>query len=262
MSSPGESQSTPTSAVDSEPNNNNNASTTKNNGVDDANVLQDSDMTNLSSAETSEDSGGGGWFGGMGTDFRSMAYSLKDAVPPTIGAISDIASFVQRSARSVAAEIAMLERDSDEDEGDLECALRLPWEISTGITSSDGSTEYQEDEELKAKVLTLSVSHDSFLKPFNGKEPSFAPGQEESNFVVLDEPRIHLIRRLLEIDENLAATHAHLSGNVLRIDRIANCFLVVNLCNAKLHLRTSFNFQKRSKRCEGSGILDQLLFQL
>ena len=257
MSLPGESQSTPTSVAEFESNhNNNNASALKNNSDSDADVLQDSDMTNLST-ETSEESGGGGWFGGMGTDFRNMAYSLKDAVPPTIG---DIASFVQRSARSVAAEIAMLERDSDDDEGDLEHALRLPWEISTGLTSSDGSTEYQEDEELKAKVLTLSVSHASFLTPFNGKEPSFAPGQEESNFVAMDEPRIHLIRRLLEIDENLAVTHAHLSGNVLN-----ECYdfrerKEIDL--QKYPSNTPNSLLNRSKRRQGSRFLDQLFFQL
>lgn len=254
MSLPGESQSTPKSVSEFESNNNNNAAAPKNNSNNDVDVLQDSDMTNLST-ETSDDSGGGGWFGGMGTDFRNIAYSLKDAVPPTIG---DIASFVQRSARSVAAEIAMLERDSDDDEGDLEHALRLPWEISTGLTLSNGSTEYQEDEELKAKVLTLSVSHASFLKPFNGKEPSFAPGQEDSNFVVLDEPRIFLIRRLLEIDENLAATHAHLSGNVLKEYHDFRTRKEFDLRNK--YASNTQTLLNRSKRRQGSRFLDQLFF--
>lgn len=172
------------------------------------NVLQESDMTPLTEGSTTSEEESG-WLGGIGADFRNIANSLKGAVPPTIGAIGDIAHFVQRSALSVAAEIAQLERDSsDEEGGDVE--LRLPWEIAKESRSS--ITDYKEDEELKGKILALSVDHATFLRPFSVKGSARLSPKEESKFVVLDEPRIHLIRRLLEVDENLAATHAHLSG--------------------------------------------------
>jgi hypothetical protein len=177
-------------------------------------TLQESEMTPLTEGSTSEDCTTG-WFGGLGADFTYIAKSLKDAVPPTIGALGDIASFVQRSARSVAAEIAQLENDcNDEEAGDSE--LRLPWEIlmedDTGNSSSQ-SSECREDAELKAKILLLSIDHDTFLKPFSAKG-SLKTAEVDGNSIVLDEPRIHLIRRLLEIDESLAATHACLSGRV------------------------------------------------
>lgn len=171
----------------------------------DDDVLQASDMTPLTEGSTSEEEGG--WLGGIGADFRNIANSLKEAVPPTIGAIGDIASFVQRSALSVAAEIAQMERDSsDEEAGDLEHAIHLPWEIRTETDS--GRSEYQEDEVLKASITALSSDRATFLKPFSAK----GSAEEESNFIVLDEPRIRQIRRLLAVDENLAATHSILSG--------------------------------------------------
>jgi len=185
------------------------------------------DTTAFTEGSTSEDDtggGGGGWFGGMGTDFRNLAISLKDAVPPTIGAIGDIANFVQRSALSVAAEIAELERESDEEGIVNDASLRLPWEVMVSSANDNNKknnnnnatndmdesyTEiYEEDEELRVKIKSLSKKHDSFLEPFKGNNLT------ESSFVALDEPRIRLIRRLLDLDENLAATHAHLSGNV------------------------------------------------
>jgi len=169
--------------------------------------LAQSDMTPLTEGSTSEEDGG--WLGGIGADFRNIANSFKDAVPPTIGAIGDIASFVQRSALSVAAEIAQLERDSsDEEAGDMENTIHLPWEILTETES--GHTAYEEDEELKANIMALSTDRKTFLKPFSVKGSSNC--EEETNSVVLDEPRIHQIQRLLTIDENLAATHSVLSG--------------------------------------------------
>lgn len=182
----------------------------KNTGED---FLEESDMTPLTEGSTSEEDGG--WLGGIGADFRNIANSFKDAVPPTIGAIGDIANFVQRSALSVAAEIAQLERDSsDEEAGDLEHRIHLPWEILKEDES--GQSVYQQDADLKASIMALSVDHATFLKPFSVKGASSFSPDEESNFIILDESRIHQIRRLLEIDENLAATHSALSGRTVK----------------------------------------------
>lgn len=169
--------------------------------------LAQSDMTPLTEGSTSEEDGG--WLGGIRADFRNIANSFKDAVPPTIGAIGDIANFVQRSALSVAAEIAQLERDSsDEEAGDMESAMHLPWEIL--METESGQTTYEEDAELKANIMALSTDRKTFLKPFPVKGSSKC--EVDANLVVLDEPRIHQIQRLLAIDENLAATHSVLSG--------------------------------------------------
>ena len=177
-----------------------------------SNVLHESDMSPATDGSLTDD-GTSGWFGGLGADLSNIANSLKGAVPPSIGALGSIASFVQRSALAVAAEIAQLQQDrSDDETSDDE--LRLPWEIRMEENSEDSSTQssaYQEDEELKAKILEISNDHNTFLKPFPVKA-SYSTPAEECDFVVLDEPRINLIRRLLEIDESLATTHAHLSG--------------------------------------------------
>lgn len=179
----------------------------KNTGNEVEDGLAQSDMTPLTEGSTSEEDGG--WLGGIGADFRNIANSFKDAVPPTIGAIGDIANFVQRSALSVAAEIAQLERDSsDEETGDMDHAIHLPWEIR--VEAENGQTAYEEDAELKANIMALSSDRMTFLKPFFVKGSSNC--EEDGNLVVLDEPRIHQIQRLLAIDENLAATHSVLSG--------------------------------------------------
>ena len=121
-------------------------------------VLQESDMTPLTEGSTSEEDTG--WLGGIGADFRNIAISLRGVVPPTIGAIGDIANFVQRSALSVAAEIAQLERDSDDEAGDSDGWLRLPWEIRTDCDSSAASDlECQEDEELKVGLFCGRKRH-------------------------------------------------------------------------------------------------------
>mmetsp|Transcript_31529 Transcript_31529/g.52051 ORF Transcript_31529/g.52051 Transcript_31529/m.52051 type:complete len:304 (+) Transcript_31529:141-1052(+) len=164
---------------------------------------------------TSEDSGSyGGWFG----DIKSLAKSTKDSIFP---AIDGIANILHRSAMTVAAEIAQLERDAemeadrwrDENYGAAPSQeqprreLRLPWEVRRreAITdlSSSSTSHCVEDESFKQRILELSKTEDTFMEPYGAGEADDFP---------LNEQRIHLIRRLLDIDENLAATHAKLSG--------------------------------------------------
>lgn len=133
------------------------------------------------------------WWGGIGADFRTLASNLKSTAGEVVG-------FVHRSALSVAQEIAELERHDLEERPPPE-ALRLPWEIA------QENGEYQEDEELKEKIFLLSYQESSFLEPFTPSNDD-----DDNGAFCLDEPRIQLIRNLLEMDENLASTHARLSG--------------------------------------------------
>ena len=219
----------------------------------DDDVLQASDV--LTEGSTSEDEGG--WLGGIGADFRNIANSLKEVVPPTIGAIGDIATFVQRSALSVAAEIAQLERDSgDEDAGDLEQALRLPWEILTETDS--GHSEYQEDDVLKTSIMALSSDRATFLKPFSTKGSPGSLAEADFNMIVLDEPRIQQIRRLLVIDDNLAATHSILSGRIGSV----MCGCSTEGTAFSHYARVSFqspSLLRRPKRRQRNYLLDKLL---
>lgn len=151
-----------------------------------------------------------GWFGSIGTDFRSIATCFKNTIPPVIGGV---ASVVHKTAMSVAAEIAELEREGelesqrwrDDEEPD---SLPLPWEIRQDYENNDIIPVYITDEELMDEILALSLSENTFLKPDDDDNSS------DENFV-LDEARITLIRRLLDIDENLAAIHSRLSGELL-----------------------------------------------
>jgi hypothetical protein len=171
--------------------------------------MQDSEMTPSTETESiseEEATNSSGWVG-------SFAKSVKDNVP---SAINGFASFIHRSAMTVAAEIAQLEREAEleterwreenygKDHGD---ELHLPWEVphdSKKLRSSAFETIYEEDDELKEKIFDLSRNEDSFRVTSEGVD-------QDSSFI-LDEPRSSLIRRLLELDDNLSARHAKLSG--------------------------------------------------
>jgi hypothetical protein len=158
----------------------------------------------------------GGWFG----EFKSLAKSTKDSIFP---AIDGIASMIHRSAMTVAAEIAQLERDAELEaerwreenygaasQGETGEALPLPWEVKprdpNGELSRSTFPFYVEDENFKQAILALSTSEETFLDPY---------GVGEAEDFILNEQRIYLIRRLLALDANLAANHAKLSGKFI-----------------------------------------------
>ena len=179
---------------------------------------------NLVSSKSSASEGrnqSGGWFG----DIKSLAKSTKDTIFP---AIDGVASFIHRSAMTVAAEIAQLERDAEleaerwrqENYGAstgnserVQNQLPLPWEVKP--RDSDMSSELVEDENFKFRIMELSTTEDTFLEPYGSGEAEDFP---------LTEDRIRLIRRLLALDDNLAAIHAKLSG---KHDYLSLVFLYV-----------------------------------
>lgn len=170
------------------------------------------DSKTSSKKTTSSDESYGGWFG----DIRSLAKSTKDTIFPVM---DGLASLIHRSAMGVAAEIAQLERDAefeadrwarDENYGasnheQIRPELSLPWEVKRRDPAGTDSnlSQYAEDEVFKQTILELSTTEETFMEPYEA-------GEAED--FILNEQRIHLIRRLLDIDENLAATHAKLSG--------------------------------------------------
>jgi hypothetical protein len=166
--------------------------------------LEDSEMTLQTETGSSSEEEGGGWFGGMSADFRVLASSIKNTA-------GGVASFVHRSALSVAAEIAALEHDEDAEHGEHSGeggSLRLPWEVK------GEENKFNEDTLLKEKIISLSSKESTFLQPFASRKQEGVGDNHtnEEDAFVLDESRIQLIRQLLELDDQLAATHARLSG--------------------------------------------------
>uniref|UniRef100_A0A7S2IH56 BSD domain-containing protein n=1 Tax=Helicotheca tamesis TaxID=374047 RepID=A0A7S2IH56_9STRA len=175
-------------------------------------AMTSTDASVSEESTTEEGEVSGTWFGL--NDLTSIARSIKRSIPPAIDTITDA---IQRSAMTVAAEFTQLERDAEErrwreavNNGDA-IELHLPWEIPSTILDNEDQTKnnnapaYVEDEDLKKKILKLSLEEDTFVTPFveAGKEPDFE----------LDDSRIHLIRRLLLIDENLNAAHDKLDDD-------------------------------------------------
>ena len=170
-----------------------------------------------------EGGGGGGWFGAIGSDFKILATSIKDTIPPVIGGFTN---FVHR----VADEIAELERQGEMEaerwrqenygtvSGSKEAGssrhLHLPWELKAPVDNQEGrqasdvvDDNYYADEDLLDTILGLSLLESTFQEPF--LEDSL---DDDCSEFVLDEPRRDLIRRLLAIDQNLAAQYGGIQG--------------------------------------------------
>lgn len=205
----------------------------RNNGDRNAN-LDDSDFT--VDSHTSGPMPETGWFGGIGTDFL---HCLTDNVSPMV---SGVATLVHKTAVAVANEISELERegellaaaaleeanrDSRRSSADacqsssFDCEerrtdyLTLPWEVCR--EGEDGNIPvYFTDTELMKQIFHLSNHDSTFLEPFSEdsteadeltKQPS-----HWSTFAI-DEPRVKLIHRILDIDENLSVAHSKMSGD-------------------------------------------------
>jgi BSD domain len=155
-------------------------------------------VTGGDSSYTSEEEMG--WLGGIGADFRTLALTIRETA-------GGVVSFVHRSAITVANEISLLEdgREGD-DNGSLDDVepLHLPWEIRTNDCT------YEENEELKAMILQVSMRESSFMGPYSSRKMSAE--DEEDEVFVLDHARVQIIRRLLKLDPQLSSMHARLSG--------------------------------------------------
>jgi len=178
-------------------------------------------------AQSERQSAETGWL----NDFKSLAKSTKDTILP---AIDGIANIIHRSAMTVAAEIAQLERDAELDAERWRAenfgspgskssgavrAIPLPWEVLGGTkskkhskgsgyatTTATATAATTTDAALKARMLQLSKEESTFLEPFTTEH------EEGGDVFALSDSRIEVIRRLLDIDENLASMHARLSG--------------------------------------------------
>ena len=175
----------------------------------------DGSVTDTSCYDTSSEDGSP-WFG-MNASISSFARSLGQN-------IDDIAHSINRGARNIINELAELENEAMRDGSDSGSSaitrdmlgrsgeitiLPLPWEIclqSTDVrVDMEISIVQTEDQPLKRSILDLSLNAAVFTQPF-------AESTKVTDSFRLDDARVMLIRRLLEIDENLGRVHAKVSG--------------------------------------------------
>jgi len=157
----------------------------------------------METSYTSSDEGGSPW-SGLSSFARNFAQTINE------------------SAKSLMNEFAELEyeaRVSYDSDGTTETGgngdnlnttiLPLPWEICLQSTDENLkiSIVQKEDEALKERILALSMDENVFTGPFNEKNSN-----EDESIFTLDDSRVMLIRRLLEIDSNLGCIHAKVSG--------------------------------------------------
>jgi hypothetical protein len=112
-------------------------------------------------------------------------------------------------------------------------SLMLPWEIKHETASEVNNCipVYFTDNALMEEILTLSAEESTFLKPYQENSGDDSLIAEEHNFACasmsydnhesisvfsshfkMDEGRINLIQRLMDIDKNLATMHSRFSG--------------------------------------------------
>lgn len=190
--------------------------------------LSDSELTTPTATENgsvSDEDGSGGWFA-MGADLRTFARRVKSTG-------EGVAGVIHRGALAIAAEFAELEKDSEQEanrwreenygtlsqESDLR-DFHLPWELRCEPAMSnkelnkelnkEDPSKYYQSEELMNDILALSHDETTFVVPFS--VATSVTETDPNDDGALTESRIHLIRRLLDIDENLATIHARLSG--------------------------------------------------
>ena len=102
--------------------------------------------------------------------------------------------------------------------------LLLPWEIRQNssynptVKEDDEISVYFTDIALMKKIFALSTQESTFLQPFSDElfdgdeSQKHLPSSSCCSTFVMDEPRINLIHRILDIDENLASIHLKLAG--------------------------------------------------
>jgi len=100
--------------------------------------------------------------------------------------------------------------------------LILPWEVcqesshnSTVEEDDDKIIVYFTDAELMKRIFALSREDSTFLQPYTSSDDVESQKKLSSPSrwrFVMDEPRVKLINRILDIDENLASVHFRLTG--------------------------------------------------
>jgi hypothetical protein len=221
--------------------------------------LHDSEFSADSTDSNNHIDGRNGWIGGMGTDFRNIALCLTENVAPVV---SGVASLVHRTAVAVVNELAQLERAGDadfkdrmNDDSNIESyklnpfvlsakvesktqSLMLPWEVINVTTNGDEDNipVYFTDNILMEDILSLSSKESTFLKPFQTDDDDKSSIEDNANksfplpngikefsaTFVVDESRIKLIRRLMDIDKNLASMHSRFTGKWLWEEHLGN----------------------------------------
>lgn len=218
----------------------------------DGNVnLQDSEFT--VDSQTNEPIAGTRWFGGIGTDFlhcltdnvSPMVSGVATLVHKTAVAVANEISQLERDGELMAAAAAEGENEDygGEDKGvtgsSIICPslsfdsntkmksenLTLPWEVcqdSSHDSTVEGEHEripvYLTDKELMRRIFALSNHDSTFLQPFSNNLSDANELQTHSlpsywSTFAMDEPRVKLTNRILDIDEKLASAHSRLAGD-------------------------------------------------
>jgi len=100
--------------------------------------------------------------------------------------------------------------------GERETLLDLPWELMI----EEKSIIFRDDDELKTRILALSLKEESFVTPYSSDQKD-----HEGSSLVCNNSKLTLINRLYQHDANLALIHARLVGKSIE----SSTFHVINI---------------------------------
>lgn len=169
----------------------------------------------METSYASSDEGGSPW-SGLTFIAKQVAQTINQSAKSLINELAELE--YEARARSGSFDTAASETGEIRDREQKSVAiLPLPWEICFQSTDEklQISIVQKEDDKLKKKILGLSTEESVFTGPFNEKNSN-----EDESIFTLDDSRVMLIRRLLELDPNLGRIHAKVSGRSTMKEKI------------------------------------------
>lgn len=179
--------------------------------------LQDQECTSpsgsvMETSYASSDEGGSPW-SGLSSLAKNVVRTINSSAKSLMNELAELE--YEARGKSRGCDDYDSEQGGDSVNSNNTTILPLPWEICFQSTDENLniSIVQKEDEPLKEMIMGLSKDESVFTRPFTEKNSN-----EDESIFKLDDSRVMLIRRLLDIDSNLGRIHAKVSGtNQLKI---------------------------------------------
>ena len=177
----------------------------------------------METSYASSDDGGGSPWAGLSSIAKHVAQTINNSAKSLMNELAELECEARRSNGEFDDSDTGSELGPDGVDGDAavgvttkgehsnkKTILPLPWEICFQQTDEhlNISIVQREDEPLKEKIFGLSKDESIFTGPFNENNSN----EDDESMFKLNDSRVSLIRRLLEIDSYLGHIHAKVSG--------------------------------------------------
>ncbi len=181
--------------------------------------LQDQECTSpsgsvMETSYASSDEGGSPW-SGLSSLAKNVVRTINNSAKSLMNELAELEYEARGKARDCGDYGS--EQGADSFHSNNTTILPLPWEICFQSTDENLNISIiqKEDEPLREMIMGLSKDESVFTRPFTEKNSN-----EDESIFTLDDSRVMLIRRLLDIDSNLGRIHAKVSGMCTRRNQL------------------------------------------